>query len=213
MIMQEHIPTYAPQNDPTAAFRIGYGLYVATSFDGERDNGLIVNAVMQVTSTPSRIAVAINKQNYSHDVIRTSGIMNINCLTVNTPFSLFQRFGFASGRDTDKFYRTEPPHSANGLIYLPRYSNAFFSLKVEQYLDLGTHGLFICAVTESQVLSNDESMTYAYYHANVKPKPEKKPEKTGYVCKICGYVHEGDTLPADFVCPICKHGAVDFEKL
>ena len=211
--MQNNLPAYIPKNDPTAAFRIGYGLYVVTSNDGERDNGLIVNAVMQVTNTPSRVAVAINKQNHSHDVIRTSGILNVNCLTVNTPFSVFERFGFASGRDTDKFYRTEPPHAANGLIFLPRYCNAFLSLRVEQYTDLGTHGLFICEVTESQVLSNDETMTYAYYHANVKPKPAKKTEKQGYVCKICGHIYEGDTLPEDYICPICKHGASDFEKL
>ena len=198
--------------DPTSLFNIGYGLYVITSNDGSRDNGLIVNAVMQVTNTPNRIAVAINKQNYSHDVIKASGIMNVNCLSVEAPFSVFETFGFSSGRDTDKFAGKEVKRSSNGLVYLDKYINSYISLSVESYTDLGTHGMFICSVTEAVNVSKEETMTYTYYHKNVKPKPQTE-KKKGYVCKICGYVYEGDPLPADFVCPWCKHGAEDFEPI
>ncbi len=198
--------------DGKAMFQIGYGLYVITSNDGVKDNGMIGNTVMQVTSSPERIAVTINKQNYSHDVINRTGVMNINCLTTEAPFKVFEAFGFVSGRDTDKFAGCTPLRSENGLVYLPRYINAFISLRVERYLDLGTHGMFICAVTEAKVLSDKETMTYAYYHKNVKPKKEAA-KKKGFVCKICGYVHEADELPADFICPLCKHGASDFEPL
>ncbi len=195
-----------------ALFQIGYGLYAVTSHDGKKDNGLIVNTVIQVTSTPDRIAVTINKQNYSHDIIKETGKMNVNCLTVETPFRVFEALGFVSGRNVDKFKDCEPLRSENGLIVLPRYINAFMSLQVEQYIDLDTHGMFICTITEADVLSDLETMTYSYYHKNVKPKP-KVEKKKGYVCKICGYIHEGEELPEDFVCPICKHGASDFEPL
>ena len=174
----------------TALFKIGYGLYVVTSNDGEKDNGLIVNTVVQVTNTPDRIAVTINKQNYSHDTIKNNGVMNVNCLTEEAPFSVFETFGFVSGRNTDKFADCTPLRSANGLVILPRYINAYMSLKVEQYIDLGTHGMFICSVTEADVISDKESMTYAYYHKYVKPKPAPKAVK-GYVCKICGYYGRG----------------------
>ena len=202
----------ANKNDLTALFKIGYGLYVVTSNDGKKDNGLIVNTVTQVTNTPNRIAVTINKDNYSHHVIKQSGIMNINCLTVDAPFAVFEKFGFVSGRNVNKFADCEPLRSDNGLVFLPRYINSFMSLKVDQYLELGTHGMFICSVTESRVISDKDTMTYAYYHQNVKPKPQIEGKK-GYVCKICGYVYEGDTLPEDFICPLCKHGAVDFEPI
>ncbi len=202
----------ANKNDLTALFNIGYGLYVVTSNDGKRDNGLIVNTVTQVTNTPNRIAVTINKENYSHHVIKQTGCMNINCLSEDAPFSVFEQFGFQSGRNVDKFANCEPLRADNGLVFLPRHINSFLSLKVEQYVDLGTHGMFICEVTEARVLSDRETMTYTYYQNNVKPKPETEGKK-GYVCKICGYVHEGDTLPEDFICPLCKHGAADFEPI
>ena len=202
----------ANKNDLTALFNIGYGLYVVTSNDGKKDNGLIVNTVTQVTNTPNRIAVTINKENYSHHVIKQTGIMNINCLSVDAPFSIFERFGFQSGRNVDKFADFEVLHSDNGLVFLPRYINSFMSLKVEQYVDLDTHGMFICSVTEARVLSDRETMTYTYYHNNVKPKPETEGKK-GYVCKICGYIYEGDTLPEDYICPLCKYGASDFEEI
>ena len=202
----------ANKNDLTALFNIGYGLYVVTSNDGKKDNGLIVNTVTQVTNTPNRIAVTINKENYSHHVIKQTGKMNINCLTVDAPFTVFEKFGFVSGRNVDKFADCTPLRSDNGLVFLPRYINSFMSLKVEQYVDLDTHGMFICSVTEARVLSDRETMTYTYYHNNVKPKPETEGKK-GYVCKICGYVYEGEPLPEDFICPLCKHGAADFEKI
>ncbi len=204
--------TTANKNDMTALFKIGYGLYVVTSSDGKRDNGLIVNTVTQVTNTPNRIAVTINKDNYSHHIIKQTGKMNINCLSTDAPFAVFETFGFQSGRNVDKFADCTPLRSDNGLVFLPRYINAFMSLKVEQYVDLDTHGMFICSVTEARTISDRETMTYAYYHANVKPKPQTDGKK-GYVCKICGYVYEGDELPEDFVCPLCKHGPADFEPI
>ena len=202
----------ANKNDLSALFRIGYGLYVVTSNDGKKDNGLIVNTVTQVTNTPNRVAVTINKENYSHHIIKQTGKMNINCLTEEAPFAVFEKFGFASGRNVDKFADGELLRSDNGLAFLPRYINAFMSLKVEQYVDLDTHGMFICSVTEARVLSDKNTMTYTYYLDHVKPKPETE-GKAGYVCKICGWVYEGQELPEDIVCPLCKHGAADSEKI
>ena len=202
----------ADKHDMSALFRIGYGLYVVTSNDGKRDNGLIVNTVTQVSDNPNRIAVNINKANYSHHVIRQTGILNVNCLSVDAPFKVFETFGFQSGRTADKFAGMAPIRSDNGLAILPKYINAAFSLKVEQYVDLGSHGMFICSVTEARVMNDRETMTYTYYQNHVKPKPQTE-GKTGFVCKVCGYIYESDTLPDDFICPLCKHGAADFEPL
>ncbi len=200
------------KNNLSALFNIGYGLYVVTSNDGKKDNGLIVNTVTQVTNTPNRIAVTINKENYSHHIIRQTGKMNINCLSEDAPFAVFEKFGFVSGRNTDKFDDLTPLRSDNGLAFLPRHINSFLSLEVEQYIDLDTHGMFICKVTEARVISDKETMTYTYYQENVKPKPQTEGKK-GYVCKICGYVYEGENLPDDFICPLCKHGVADFEEI
>ncbi len=202
----------ANKNDLTALFNIGYGLYVVTSNDGKKDNGCIVNTVSQLTSQPNRVAVCINKQNYTHHVVKSTGIMNVNCLSIEAPFSVFENFGFQSGRNVDKFANWETPRSDNGLVFLPKYINSFMSLKVEDYLDLGTHGMFICSVAEARVINRVETMTYTYYQKNVKPKPATEGKK-GWVCKICGYVYEGDELPEDFICPLCKHGAADFEPI
>ena len=202
----------ANKNDLTALFRIGYGLYVVTSNDGQKDNGLIVNTVSQVTDSPNRIAVCINKQNYSHHVIRQTGILNVNCLSVDAPFSVFESFGFRSGRNVNKFEGTEVLRSDNGLVFLSQHINAFMSLKVEQYVDLDSHGMFICTVTEARVLSDRPTMTYTYYQENVKPRPQTEGKK-GWVCRICGYIYEGEELPDDFVCPLCKHGAADFDPI
>ena len=202
----------ANKNDLNALFNIGYGLYVVTSNDGTRDNGLIVNTVSQVTNTPNRVAVTINKANYSYHIIQQTGILNVNCLDVSAPFSVFQNFGFRSGRTADKFEGIEELRSDNGLRFLPRYINSFMSLKVESYVDLDTHGMFICSVTEARVMSDRQTMSYTYYQDNVKPKPETEGKK-GFVCKVCGWVYEGDTLPDDIVCPLCKHGAADFEPI
>ena len=202
----------ASRNDPAALFSIGYGLYVVTTNDGQKDNGLIVNTVTQVTDSPKRVAVTVNKQNYSFHTIRKTGLLNVNCLSTEAPFKVFETFGFQSGRSVNKFENCTPKRSRNGLVVLPKHINAFLSLKVAEYVDLGTHGMFICDVTESRVLSSTPTMTYTYYQENVKPKPAA-PKSKGYVCKICGYVYEGDPLPEDFICPLCKHGASDFEPI
>ena len=201
-----------PELDPKALFKIGYGLYVVTSNDSKKDNALIVNTVSQLTDTPLRVAVNISKLNYSHDIIKKSGVLNVNCLNNEAPFSVFQSYGFRSGKDCNKFEGEEVMRSENGLVVLQNYINAFISLKVDNYVDLGTHGMFICSVTESKIINNIETMTYNYYQANVKPKPNAE-KKKGFVCKVCGYVYEGDTLPEDIVCPLCKHGAADFEEI
>lgn len=200
------------KTDPTALFKIGYGLYVLTVKDGEKENGCIVNTVSQLTSNPLRVAVTVNKDNYTHQFIKNTGKMNVNCLSTDAPFGIFEWFGFVSGRDKDKMDGMSVSRSENGIAYLNFFINSFLSLEVESETEFETHTMFICRVTEAKVLNDKESMTYAYYHANVKPKPQPK-EKKGYVCKICGYVYEGEELPADFVCPLCKHGAEDFEPI
>lgn len=200
------------KNDMNALFKIGYGLYVVTSNDGKQNNGLIVNTVTQVSDNPNRIAVNINKANYSYHVIKQTGILNVNCLTVDAPFKVFENFGFQSGRNTDKFVNYPYILSDNGLPILTNYINASISLKVENYIDLDSHGMFICSVTEALVMNNKETMTYEYYQKNVKPKPDTDGKK-GFVCKVCGYVYEGDVLPDDYICPLCKHGASDFEPI
>lgn len=198
--------------DNGAFYKIGYGLYVLTVKDGEKENGCIVNTVSQLTTTPNRVAVTVNKANYTHDIILKTGKMNVNCLTTEAPFGIFEWFGFKSGRDKDKMEGMNISRTENGLACLNFFVNSCISLEVESSVEFESHTLFICRVTEAKVISDKESMTYAYYHANVKPKPQKA-EKKGYVCKICGYVYEGDTLPEDFICPLCKHPAEDFEPL
>ncbi len=200
------------KNNTNALFNIGYGLYVITSNDGVKDNGMIANTVCQLTSNPVRIGVTLNKGSYTHGVIKNTGIMNVNCLSTDAPFKVFEVFGFSSGKNTNKFENCSPNRSANGLAYLPKYINAFMSLEVLEYIDLDTHGMFICALDECDVLSDKETMTYTYYHKNVKPKPEAETKK-GWVCTVCGYVHDEDELPDDFVCPLCTHGREVFERL
>ncbi len=201
-----------PQKDPTALFKIGYGLYVVTAADGGKQNGQIVNTVSQVASNPERIAVSLNKANYTAEMVLKTGIMNVCTLNEECPFQEFKHFGFQSGRNVDKFdgYK-HYALASNGVAYLTKYANAFLSLKVFDTVDMGSHWMFICDITESAVLNNVETMTYSFYQRNVKPKPET--EKKGWVCDICGYVYEGDELPEDFICPLCKHPASDFSKL
>ena len=199
--------------DNTALFKISYGLYVISCNDGKKDNGFICNTVVQVTDSPKRVAVTVNKLNYSHDIIKNTGILTVNCLNTDTPFSVFERFGFQSGRDADKFEGFDCWRGPNGLMVLTAdYINSFIALKVIDMVDLGTHTTFICDVTDAMTLTDCDSMTYDYYHKNVKPK-KVDTKKKGYVCKICGYVYENEPLPSDFICPICKHGADDFEKI
>ena len=200
------------ENDFRALFNIGYGLYVVTSNDGVKDNGLVVNTVTQVTNTPNRVAVTINKGNYSHDVILNTGKMNVNTLSIDAPFKVFETFGFKSGRDTNKFDGVIARTSSNGLKVLSKYINSYISLEVINVLDLGTHSMFICDVVESVIVSDKESMSYKYYLDNVKPKTDLS-DKKGYVCTVCGWVYEGSELPDDIICPLCKHGASDFEKI
>lgn len=202
----------ADKYNTNALFNIGYGLYVITSNDGKKDNGMIANTVSQLTSSPIRVSVTLNKNSYTHDVVKSTGIMNVNCLSTEAPFKVFEAFGFTSGRDVDKFKDCEPNRSENGLVVLPKYINAYMSLKVTDYIDLDSHGMFICTLEECDVLSDKETMTYTYYQKNVKPKPNAE-EKKGWVCTLCGYVHDEAELPEDFVCPWCSHGAEYFEKL
>ena len=200
--------------EQNALFNLSYGLFVLTAREGDKDNGCIINTVTQVTDSPKRISIAVNKANLTHDMVKNTGLFNVTVLSREAPFALFQHYGFQSGRNVDKFEGAQMPRSRSGLCYVEGCSNAFISGKVIQTVDCGTHTLFIADVTEAKVLSAAPSMTYAYYFANVKPKPQPQPQrKKGFVCRICGYVYEGDTLPPDFVCPLCKHGAEDFEPL
>ena len=198
--------------DSKALYQIGYGLYVLTTQDGSKANGCIVNTVMQVTSAPPLIAVGVNKQNYTCELIQKTGAMNINALTEDTPFEVFRHFGYQSGRDVDKFAGSSPERSRNGLIVLPEHCKGFLSLEVEREMDLGSHILFLCTPTEGRLLSDKEAVTYSYYQKHIKPKsqPEKK---KGFVCRICGHIYEGNSLPEDYICPICKHEAADFEPI
>ena len=202
--------------DPTALFTLSYGLYVLTAREDGRDCGCIVNTVTQLTENPTRIALSVNKQNFTNEVIQRTGVFNISVLTEAATMDLFRHFGFQSGRDVDKFAGRTDPTSENGLRYIGGPANALISGKVEQAIDCGTHMLYIALVTEARKLSDAPSMTYAYYFANVKPKPQPKPAekpRRGFVCRICGYFYEGDELPPDFICPLCKHGAADFEPV
>ena len=200
--------------EQNAMFSLSYGLFVLTARDGAKDNGCIINTVTQLTDTPKRISIAANKANYTHDMIKKTGVFNVSVLSNDAPFAMFQHYGFQSGRDVDKFAGVQGmARATNGVYYLPYCTNAFISAKVTQTIEFETHTLFIADVTEARQLSEVPSMTYAYYFANVKPKPSKLKEQHGWVCKICGYVYEGEELPADFICPLCKHGAEDFEKV
>lgn len=214
-LSEGYTPVVVEENtkvDPTALFKIGYGLYVVTCNDGSKDNGLIVNTVTQVSDNPNRIAVNVNKANYSCEVIKNSGLLNVSILSEDATFKIFEHFGFQSGRNTDKLKGYEHQAKAsNGLPYLTKYANAYISGKVLDTVDLGTHLMFICEVTESVKLSDKDTMTYTYYQNNVKPKPDA--DKKGFVCDICGFIYEGDELPEDYICPLCKHGAADFSKL
>ncbi len=207
----------AAEVDPKTMQKFSYGLFVLSAQADGKDNGCIINTAAQLTSSPNRINIAVNKANHTHDMIMATGMFNISFLSEKTSFDTFKRFGFQSGRDTDKFegFESSVARSANGLLYVTEGTNAFMSAKVVDSYDYGSHTLFVAEVTEAQILNTDPSVTYAYYFDHIKPKPQPKieEEKHGYVCKICGYVYEGDTLPDDFICPLCKHGADDFEKI
>jgi flavin reductase (DIM6/NTAB) family NADH-FMN oxidoreductase RutF/rubredoxin len=206
-------------HNQNALFKLSYGLYVLTAREGDKDNGCIINVAPQLTDTPLQMLVSVNKQNYTHDMIVRTGLFNVSLLTEHTPMTVIQHFGFQSGRDVNKFENCEVEmRSGNGLLYVPRYTNAYISGKVNQMVDLGTHTLFIAEVTESVLLNNDPSLTYEYYHQHIKPKPAAQAAPTGdgktrWVCQTCGYVYEGDEMPDDFICPWCKHGKADFIRM
>ena len=196
-----------------ALYKIGYGLYVLTANEGDRDNGCIINTAMQVTSDPCQIAVAVNKMNYTNEMIKRTKKFNISVLSENVKFDMFKHFGFQSGREVDKFSSySDVNRSPNGLYYITKDTNAYFSAYVKQDIDLGTHNLFIGQLVASETLSEVPTVTYDFYQKNIKPKPESV-KKSGWRCKICGYVYEGEELPADFICPWCKHGIADFERI
>lgn len=199
--------------DNKVLFNIGYGLYVLTANEGEKDNGCIINTVMQVTSDPLQIAIAVNKKNYTNEMIQRTKKFNVSILSESAKFELFEHFGFHSGRDTDKFADFfDTKRSPNGVLYVTQHTNSYMSAYVKQEIDLGTHTLFIAQLVAAEILSDEPTVTYTYYQNNIKPKPQKT-DKKGWRCKICGYIYEGETLPEDFICPICKHGAADFEKI
>ena len=200
--------------EQNAMFSLSYGLFVLTARDGAKDNGCIINTVTQLTDTPKRISIAVNKANYTHDMIKKTGVFNVSVLSNDAPFAMFQHYGFQSGRDVDKFAGVQGmARATNGVYYLPYCTNAFISARVTQTIEFETHTLFIADVTEARQLSDVPSMTYAYYFANVKPKPSKLKEQHGWVCKICGYVYEGEELPEDYECPLCGVGPDQFEEV
>ena len=205
-------------HDPAAMFKLSYGLFVLTANDSGRDNGCIINTAVQITASPLRISIAVNKANYTHGMIFKTGAFNISVLTESAPFRIFQQFGFSSGRETDKFALCGyDDRSANGIRFVSEHTNCMISANVINSYDYGSHTIFIADVTQSVVLSDERSLTYQYYFDNIKPKPQTSQQpkeiKKGFICKICGYIHEGDTLPDDFICPLCKHGTEDFEPI
>ncbi len=202
--------------DTNAIYKVGYGLYVLSAKDNGRDNACIINTVMQITSQESfKFIISVNKSNLTHDMIKQSGVFNVSVLTEDVPFSMFETFGFKSGRDADKFAEIDFAERAeNGLMFINKYTNACLSFKVLDTVDCDTHTIFVAQLTDAVSLGEGESITYAYYHKHTKPKPKSSEKKVaGWRCKICGYIYEGEELPADFICPWCKHGAADFEKI
>ncbi len=197
--------------EKASSFKLSYGLFVLTANDSGKDNGCIINTAAQLTESPYQISITVNKNNLTHDMILSTGKFNVSVLTESVPFEVIKHYGFQSGRDTEKIMGDALPRSQNGIVYLSSYTNAFISAKVTETIDCGTHTLFIAGVNEAEVISDEPSVTYQYYFDRIKPKPQEK--KKGFVCEICGYVYEGDELPEDFICPICKHGADAFKPL
>lgn len=199
--------------DKKAMYNLTYGLFILTAKEGEKDNGCIVNTVSQVTTEPNRITVAVNKSNYTHDMIVRTGEFNVSILTTESKFDTYKHWGFQSGAEVDKLESIEYSRAENGIVYIANECNAFISAKVVNMIDLGTHTLFIADVTDAGVLSDDESVTYSYYQKNIKTVPKTDEKKKGFICTVCGYIYEGDVLPDDFICPLCKHPASDFKPL
>lgn len=199
--------------DKKAMYHLTYGLFILTAKEGDKDNGCIVNTVSQVTTEPNRIVVAVNKKNYTHDMIVRTGVFNVSILTEQSKFDTYKHWGFQSGADVDKTEAITYSRAENGVIYIAEETNAYLSAKVVSATDLGTHTLFLADVTDGSVLSEGASVTYSYYQNNIKSAPAATEKKKGYICTVCGYIYEGDVLPEDFVCPWCKHPASDFKKI
>ena len=200
--------------DTKVLFKIGYGLYVLTANENGKDNGCIINTVMQVTSDPCQIAIAVNKMNYTNEMIQRTKKFNVSIISENAKFDTFKHFGFQSGKTVNKFADfSDAKRSPNGVLYITRDTNAYMSAYVKQEIDLSTHTLFIAQLVAAETLSDVPTVTYDFYQKNIKPKPETAPQKKGWRCKICGYVYEGEELPPDFICPLCKHGVEDFERI
>lgn len=199
--------------DTKALFNIGYGLYVLTANEADKDNGCIINTVMQITSAPCQIAIAVNKKNYTTEMIQRTKTFNISTLTENAKFEMFEHFGFHSGRDSDKFANFfDTKRSPNGVLYITQNTNSYMSAYVKEEIDLGSHIMFIAQLVAAECLNDEPTVTYAYYQKNIKPRPENT-NKKGWRCKVCGFIYENEVLPADYICPICKHGAIDFERI
>lgn len=198
--------------NPKALFQISYGLYIAASKFDKKMNGCIVNTVMQITDNPKQLAVAINKENMTCDIVQKSRMISLSVLSETAPFSLFEHFGFQSGRKVDKFVNYPFALTKQELPYLTSHTTAFIDCKVTNITDLGTHLLFIATVNDCEIISDEKAMTYSFYHEFVKPKPDSASAK-GWRCTVCGYIYEGEELPPDFICPWCKHGVEDFEKI
>ena len=199
--------------DRKAMYKLTYGLFILTAREGEKDNGCIVNTVTQVTTEPNRITVAVNKKNYTHDMIKRTGVFNVSILTEHSKFDTFKHWGFQSGAKVNKLQEISYQRAENGIVYMTDTCNAYISAKVISATDLGTHTLFLADVTDAHALSDDESVTYSYYQKNIKTAPKTEGVKKGFVCTVCGYIYEGDTLPEDFICPLCKHPASDFKPI
>ena len=198
--------------DSRVLFNIGYGLYVVTTKENN-DNGCIINTVMQVTSDPCQIAIAVNKRNLTQQMISRTRKFNLSVLSEQASFDIFKHFGYQSGRDVDKFANlSDVKRSSNGLYYITQGTNSYMSAYVQQEIDLGTHSLFIGQLVAAEMLNEVPTMSYDFYQKNIKPKPQNE-NKKGWRCKICGYIYEGENLPQDYICPVCKHGAADFEKI
>ncbi|MCH5268835.1 MAG: flavin reductase [Lachnospiraceae bacterium] len=199
--------------DNDVMHRLSYGLFVLTAREGDKDNGCIVNTVMQVTSVPNQIVVGVNKANYTHDMIVNTGLFNLSILTEKSSFDTYKHWGFQSGKNVDKIEKITYERSENNLIYLTGETNAFLSAEVKKTINMGSHTLFIAEVTDGKMLSKEASVTYNYYQNHIKENPKTSEVKKGYICTVCGYIYEGETLPEDFICPWCKHPAEDFRKL
>lgn len=199
--------------DSSAFFKLSYGIFVLAARDEEKDNACIINTVQLLTETPRRITVSVNRQNYTDEIIKKTGIFTVSVLTESTPFEFIKRFGFTSGRDIDKFSDYScVERGSNGIFYVTEHTNCYIGARVVDTLEYETHTLYVAEADEAKLISDELSATYAYYHANIKPQPALQ-KKKGYVCKVCGYVYEGDVLPENFICPLCKHGAEDFELI